>query len=97
MFLCKVSPDDGLQKMPKHVAAVVYIINLLLSLMGENKNIYWKKHMTQCACFIMCFRYVKGPLCMKLMRKGVYKLQSEHPVEQSGCVHASKMKAFRYS
>ena len=39
--LCNVFPDDGLQKRPKHVAPVIYKINILLCLMGGNKNISW--------------------------------------------------------
>jgi hypothetical protein len=34
--LCNVLPDDGLQKRPKHVAVIIYILNILLCLMGEN-------------------------------------------------------------
>jgi hypothetical protein len=37
--LCNILSDDSLQKLPKHVAVVIYMIKLLSCSMEENRNI----------------------------------------------------------
>jgi hypothetical protein len=39
--LCNVLTDDGLQKMPKHVAVTIHVIKTLLRCVGENMNMTW--------------------------------------------------------
>lgn len=53
LFCAMYCLDDGLQKRPKYVAIVIYIINILLRSVGENKHVSW--HVFYELCRFFCY------------------------------------------